>query len=848
MTPANTAIVRTLLGLCQQYAVLVLVTCTCLGIGGIALFMTQGKLNTDLGTLIQPDDDLKWYQSNEAFKERFPMYQQTALVVIRGPDANATQAAARALKEAFTQHALVKSVFAPTIDAFIDDHRLYFLEEQQLSDWLQGTDYNFGAVYRFDEQPDAANAVIMIADMLGNQTGQPLPRSVESLIESFLAGEPKFNGFYPLHAPDQNEFVEILIVNGQQALDQALPNAAIVAALNQAIDDASLPSDINVALTGEIALAHEEIAAALTGIEIAGLISLVLLAIILGWGIGNFRIIILIFTILSIGIGTTLGFAVLTVGSFNTLSMLFVVMFFGLAVDFAVHFALRLQASQEQTPEALTQAVRDMGPALILCTATSAIAFLSFLPTAYRGMAELGLISAGGMVIALGLTLVVTPAYLQLWPISGSKTAQPKAAEPRSFDYPIWLTWMIIAAMPVALYFALKVEFNYSVLSMRDAGSPAMRALARLQTESQQTDYSISILAENSAEAQQLKSQLQRLPSVGDVRIPDDLVPTQQLEKQLKIGASAALYENLWQADPDTYVNAALHTALEYFKETLDSLNGDHHSQANAILLAASKLLESPEDLSEFNQGLALQHQRDKQALRRLLMAEPFAIADLPEDFRNRFIGAEGQQLISIQPKTALTDRKQTDQFLQEIQSVTPDIAGRSAVEWGIGEVVVEAFRSATLYALIGVMLCLWLYFRHWLTVALVLTPIASTLLFTFAMSYLLGFSINMANILVVPLIIGLGVDASIHVTHRYFHSAEHARRYIAATRRAVMISGLTTLGTFFSLIFSPHHGAASIGMLLTVAITIMLILSLFLLPSLLQFFEQRGFLTPKAV
>ena len=563
MTPANTAIVRTLLGLCQQYAVLVLVTCTCLGIGGIALFMTQGKLNTDLGTLIQPDDDLKWYQSNEAFKERFPMYQQTALVVIRGPDANATQAAARALKEAFTQHALVKSVFAPTIDAFIDDHRLYFLEEQQLSDWLQGTDYNFGAVYRFDEQPDAANAVIMIADMLGNQTGQPLPRSVESLIESFLAGEPKFNGFYPLHAPDQNEFVEILIVNGQQALDQALPNAAIVAALNQAIDDASLPSDINVALTGEIALAHEEIAAALSGIEIAGIISLVLLAIILGWGIGNFRIIILIFTILSIGIGTTLGFAVLTVGSFNTLSMLFVVMFFGLAVDFAVHFALRLQASQEQTPEALTQAVRDMGPALILCTATSAIAFLSFLPTAYRGMAELGLISAGGMVIALGLTLVVTPAYLQLWPISGSKTTQPKAAEPRSFDYPIWLTWMIIAAMPVALYFALKVEFNYSVLSMRDAGSPAMRALARLQTESQQTDYSVSILAENAAEAQQLKSQLQRLPSVGDVRIPDDLVPTQQLEKQLKIGASAALYENLWQADPDTYVNAALHTALE---------------------------------------------------------------------------------------------------------------------------------------------------------------------------------------------------------------------------------------------------------------------------------------------
>ena len=171
-----------------------------------------------------------------------------------------------------------------------------------------------------------------------------------------------------------------------------------------------------MALTGEIALAHEEMSAALGGVELAGMMSLLFVALILHLGLRSLRILLAIAAMLVMGVCLTLGFATLVIGELNTLSMIFVVLFFGLGVDFAAHFTLRTQSHlSNNVAMALVQALKDTGPALILCSLTSAGSFLAFLPTAYRGFAELGVISAGGIAIALLLTLTVIPAALMCW-------------------------------------------------------------------------------------------------------------------------------------------------------------------------------------------------------------------------------------------------------------------------------------------------------------------------------------------------------------------------------------------------------------------------------------------------
>ena len=828
------------------HAKMLLLVCVALGMGGAVTFLLEGRLNSDLGQLIQPKGDQNWYQSNQAFQAAFPSYQQTALVVVRGRDAFAVETATQLLKDAFDARGGFDQVFAPAVEPFIKAHRLYFLEPADLTKWLQGAEFNFGVLQRLSEQPTLAATLLIIADMLGVQSGQPLPITLQHAIDGLLAGQPTAQAFYPLVSPEQTDFFNLIIVNGRQSLDEPLPNEQIVRTLRSIIDQQALPESIEIELTGEVVLAHEEISAALTGIEIAGVASILILGVILLVGIGDVRIISAIFLVLLTGVGLTLGYATLTIGSFNTLSMLFVVMFFGLGVDFAAHLALRLQADQATNADTMIAAIQDMAPALALCTVTSAIAFLSFTPTAYAGMAELGIISAGGMVIALLLTLLMIPAFLTLWP-------PLKKPPPLTFLSVKWLpkyqtplTLILLAAMPGALYLASHLEFNYSVLSMRDADSPGMKALTRLQENGQQTDYSVVLLADTAQEASRLKTRLAALESVASVQTPADVIPTAQTDKHHRIRAVAELYRDLWTPPEIDEQPLAITTALEYLQDRIPSLKGQSLQTAQQIATFAKTLESDPAKLALFDAVLAQQLGRSKQDLRNLLDAAPFTFSALPKTLQHRLISPQGQHLIFVQPRLALTDKARTDQFINDVRTIAPMIAGRSAVEWGIGEVVVNAFQEAIFLTLVGVIICLVLYFRNVLTACLVLVPIAFTLILTFAMSSFLSLTLNMANILVVPLIIGLGVDSGVHVTHRFFKGGplKHQR----ATRRAVLISGLTTLGTFLSLILSPHQGAASIGLLLTIAIAWLLLLSLFLLPSLLSFFSQRGLLPSRAV
>ena len=153
---------------------------------------------------------------------------------------------------------------------------------------------------------------------------------------------------------------------------------------------------------------------------------------------------------------------------------------------------------------------------------------------------------------------------------------------------------------------------------------------------------------------------------------------------------------------------------------------------------------------------------------------------------------------------------------------------------------MVESFVQAVITAVVGITILLALYFRHWVPVVLVLIPLFLTTLFTFAFIQITGMTLNMANILVVPLIFGLGVDTGIHVVHRYHQSYDLNEMLFSSTSKAVLISALTTIGTFISLSFSAHKGAASIGLLLSVAISLLLITTFIVLPALLAAFDKR--------
>ena len=805
----------------------------------LAIFLKWGSLNSDLGQLIRPSDQLKWYQANEAFKRDFPQLQQTAIVVLRGSDAAEVSRATQAMHDRLKTEADFASVFAPTIDPYIEQHRLHFLSKDQLAEWQRGADYTYGAVLRLADETSLENFAFTLTDFVSANPGQPLPVALDTLLD-VLEGTPdaSFSTFYPLVDPNQAEYLEFIVVQGTQNLDQPLPNAQIVAQLETVSTLITRAFNVDVALTGEVALANEEIGAALTGIEIAGALSVVIIAMILGVGLRSYRVIGIIFAKLLLGSCLTLGAATILVGSFNTLSMLFVVMFFGLGIDFSLHFILRAMAEGFVNEEGLKSTFKDTAPALGLCTLTSAIAFLAFVPTDYLGLGELGLISAAGMLIALFLTLLFVPAAYLKWHTQSASTRTSLLVTRRVRLTPRGarlLGCLFLVGSPLALAIALDTEFNYNVLSMRDPDSPAMRALVDLQESGYETDYSIQLTAPDEQAARTLKARLETLPSVKAVNLPLDFAPVHDVYRERILVELAQKYAEIEPLRPEAsneptpterhsmiseYIDFARSRLTETEAEPLDRL-------ANAL----PKYFKNSSLKAETEQAWQAAFTRSQAELNRMLTAPAPTLASLPDGFRSRLITTAGEHLVTVQPTHALTSRDQTDQFVADVLSVDPMAAGRTMVEWGIGEVVIAAFFQAILTTLLAVIALLILYFKRLTPVVLVLLPIGLTILYTLAIAEWLGLTLNMANILVVPLIIGLGVDTGIHIIHRYEQSGPGYA--VAATHKAVILSGLTTCGTFFSLSFSPHGGAASIGLLLTVAIGSLLATSLTVLPLL---------------
>lgn len=806
----------------------------------LATFLKWGSLNSDLGQLIRPDTHLDWYQANERFKRDFPQFQQTALVVITGDNARIVQQTARDLSGVLRTSGTFSSVFAPGVDPFIETHKLYFLSLDQLKEWKKGADYNYPSMLRLADEASLNNLALTIADFVTANPGLPLPISLSSGLDMFEHESPgDFSAFYPLVDPDQTSFTELIVVQGIQKLDQPLPNAEIVASLESLIAPFVKAGEVEIALTGEVVLAHEEIGAALSGIEIAGLLSLILLLLILGLGLRSWPLITIIFVKLLLGTSLTLGLATMIVGSFNTLSMLFVVMFFGLGIDFSVHYVLRAMAEGRIDRASLSHAFRDTSPALALCTVTSAIAFLSFVPTSYRGLAELGLISACGMVIALLLTLFFIPSACLYW----TQRQQPRhpARSQQGAKTGFWPTQVIaqgiLIGAPLLLALSMAMNFNYSVLSMRDADSPAMRALVKLQEAGLGTDYSIQLLAGNTEEADRLRHLLEQKATVASVTTPGDLVPS---EGEAKAGVLADLETKYLdieilaptQSDPSE-TQAANQMVKDYVSESLLGLDQDEAAPLVRLLSVIAQYEQLPSQRAALEQTFRATLEGELAKLLAMLGARPPSLETLPSTFRSRLISPHDEHLLTISPTIALTDRTRSDRFVADVRSVRAEAAGRTMVEWGIGQVVVDAFAQAIVTTLFIVLLLLFLYFRRLTPVLLVMVPIGLTMIYTLGIAQTMGLSLNMANILMIPLVIGLGVDTGIHLVHRYENPS--TSRATEATHRAVIISGLTTCGTFFSLSFSPHGGAASIGLLLTLAISMLLIISLSVLPFLLK-------------
>ena len=511
-----------------------------------------------------------------------------------------------------------------------------------------------------------------------------------------------------------------------------------------------------VRITGDAALGYEELTVAMEGAQLAGLIALIMVAAVLFIGLRSIGSIIATLLNLLVGLVLTAGFATVFVGHLNLISIAFAVLYIGLGVDYGIHICLRYREFLETETQdtAVRKAVVSLSGALGLCTLTTAAGFFAFLPTAFTGVAELGLIAGGGMFINLFLSWTLLPALLTCFapprpkPILGRSPRDKNSAPTILYAASNWIqqrTGLIrisALAIGVAAIAALPgLSFDRNPMNLRPGDSESVATLRALVADSATPPYHITALATDQASALTLSAQLQALHSVGQVLSIADFVP--------------------------------------------------HDLDQNPI-------------------------------------------ADLPESIRRRWINDQGIYRLAVYPADDIEDNQNLRRFVTEVQSVAPAATDEPVLSLLAGDAIVEAFVQAFTLAFVVISIFLLLALRDIKASIIALSPLILAGLITTGCMVLFGIQFNFANVIALPLLLGIGVDNSIHMVQRSknMNTGELLR---SSTARGVLFSSLTTLCGFGNLMFSSHPGTASMGAVLSIGVVASIICTLVFLPSLFK-------------
>ena len=827
------------------------------------------SINSEMNDLIK--QDTAWRRDFDAFADQFPSLIQTAFVVVSGPSLKGVEQTSKRLgANLLLSMDVFQEVYAPATDGFFRDHLLLYLDYESLSELADKLAQAQPMLTAIAEDQSLIGVLKLLRNSAENEPVEGLEPILRLLAESAEAvhrgerGEVSWTD--ELFERDGTQY-QLIILKGYADHGVEQPNAVTIENIRKIIAQTEIDAGVQVRITGEIALEFEEIAAAKEGVKTAGIVSLALLTLLLSFGVRSFRVIVVSLLLLIVGIVWTSAYALLTVGQFNTLSLIFLVMFFGLGIDFALHFCLRYQeallpskasanlsvghnnALQDRenslkNQQALQATTGSVGRAIVLCTVTTALGFLSFAPTEYKGLADLGLISAGGMVIAAFLTFTLIPAFFAFFG-PPKRHFDPNFSLGRGWisrlvKHPRKVMSVLVFAAIGAGYVATQTYFDFSVLALRDPDSESMSTLRELQREGVVTDYSLSLLTRSQANDSSLVGQLEALPSVEEIRTPESFLPKDQSDNFELLDDIQTL---LWSAiEPVRQAQAPSDEELsQAVAKTINVLGAAQYERpdlqaANERLRVSMMVLteNGPDALKQWQSASLANLLEELAWLRRALAVEQIEFAQLPESLRSRLVGVDGAFHTVVLPANDISNVESLRGFLEEVRGVVPEATGRPVIEWGVGKIVVDAFTQAMIFALCAIVLVLLVTLRSLLNAALVFAPLFLTAVFVMAIAVALNMPLNMANILVVPLIFGLGVDNGIHVVERFLHDKNFESLMSSSTPRAILLSSLTTLGTFASLSLSPHQGTASIGLLLSIAVALLLVFTVFLLPVLL--------------
>ena len=810
------------------------------------------------------------------FSKHFPNLDDALLIVVDGESTERTREAAEALTEALAAHdETFTNVYVPGGGSFFERNGLLYRE--------------------IDELDEFADQMATLQPVLAQLESDPSIQSLASIIRLGLAAVRSEGGAedewqaildrvgdatvtifdeYPVAVSWEEVLIRgssievlkrrVIVAHPILDFDNILAAGRSLQVIRDAAQELGLTPErgVTIRITGNPALNYEEMIGLAWDIGGAGVFCFLLVCAVLLRALRSFRVMLASVATLLMGLVWTGAFAAAAVGELNILSLTFAVLFIGLGIDFAIHFGMRyvhLLGEGRPHETAITKAAAQVGSSLVICTITTAIGFYVFLPSDYRGVAELGLIAGTGMFLIVALTLTTLPALLSSWLRLDPSRPLPKDVH---FDSP-WLrrlagrgNWVRAAALAAAvvagvLLYSPGARFDSNVIAMRNPATESVQAMNDLMDMAATSPWYANSLTEDLAAAEALAVRLREVPAVERAITLSDYVPVDQQDK-LELLEDVSF---LLQAPPTSLreerSGPSVEEQIAALRDLTEFLSEDWVDKASSPLGASMRLLrqrvndflariDSEEDpttaLANLEQVLLSRLPAQVQRLRDAVEPEEIRIDSLPKELSERMLSESGHARVQIFPRDNLQDSDAMDHFIKSIREIDPMVSGISVNLFDFGYATVSSFQQALVLALILISLLLYFLWRKVLDVLLVLAPLLLGAALTVATMVALDVPFNFANVIVLPLLFGIGVDSGVHLVHRSkMRMSDDELLLGTTTARAVFYSAITTVVSFGTLAFSSHRGVASLGVLLTIGMVLTVVCNLIVLPALIE-------------
>jgi len=843
------------------------------------------KADMNRDDLVGPNQ--KYHQNYLAFQKEFPQPDDLVVVVESGNLEKNRQFVERIAAKMQAETNLFRDVFFQQNLAMMGDKALQFASETNLIEmrdtlrtampfieqFTQTTNLNslfeqINQAFRTAKQeenaenkslvkslPALARIVSQADDGLMRPGVPPSPNVItllgggeQAVLDSYLTFDKGRIFLVTTHAPDDDQTGEVI-----KRLRQLVKETR-----------AEVPG-INVGITGESVLDYDEMAQSQKDVTLASVVSFILCALIFIYGYNETGRPVKATVCLLVGLGYTMAFATLTVGHLNILTITFVPMLIGLAIDYAVHLITRYEEELRhgQSPQAaITKAMVFTGQGIFTGALTTAGAFLAMCFTHFQGIKEMGIICGGGLLVCFVPMMTMLPVLL----LRGRQNVldhQIHEDDRRArieniwLQRPVFVTAIIASLCAAALFEARKVYFDYNLIKMQ---SPGLSSVVFEQTLLDSADKSLlygAVLADSLTNAVAMQEKIEKLPVVAATEPPfyKDFLNPDQGEKRRLIGEVKAEVAALKFNAPDLqpvnlaelsgtlfYTSCYLQLAAQAtgtndpaLTEQLASLGQSITDLRKEMLNGdAAMLAEHAAKLAQFQQALLADLRDTFQLLQQQDDRTPLRVNDLPPALLHRFVGVNGKFLIQVYPKEDVWQRGPQEKFVKELRTVDPNVTGTPVQLYEYETLLKNSYVQAAWYSLAAIALMVLFHFRSFSAVILALIPVGIGTLWLAGLMGWFGVPVNLANIMTLPLVIGIGVTNGIHILNRY---AEEGTPGILSrsTGKAVLVSGLTAIAGFGSLILAQHRGIRSLGIIMSVGIATCMIAGLTFLPALLN-------------